>query len=369
MNPTSPEAAVLATLTPTPAASRTAPPPETATLPAGLEPLLFLTLTRRSLSGLEPDGVQTLDLLHGDVESIVPAGHRLLDSSPNGRRILVSDGPELYTLEPLTGDRHVVTGRYFAGSPRGAEWLSDTSQLVFIEQSPEGDRGLFIWSAGAGDPRRLAGLEAEPVQVYPSAARTGVFWESGVCTPDGECTLRGVWRTTVDGISSEPWPDILHPMTSPDGAWLAYVHTIGEDDYALELSTGDGGQTRTLELPVDHLVDYRWSPDSASLAVIGLIRSDYSGRRMAAHHYLVEAASGSVRELPEELGLREGLLWTFDGTRLLYFGTQQAEAGYRVELALLDLETGAVQVFDPGPTFSSPEFVFVAAAVWAYGAP
>src|SRR5438067_2102428 len=94
---------------------------------------------------------------------------------------------------------------------------------------------------------------------------------AGVSNPDSDANAyRGLlWKVGFDGAARR-WTHgerDTDPVISPDGRWVAFLRTVGEQDKAqLHVLPADGGDARKLtDLPLGVGVGV-WAPDSRRIA-------------------------------------------------------------------------------------------------------
>lgn len=105
------------------------------------------------------------------------------------------------------------------------------------------------------------------------------------------------------------------PNVAPDGSRIAYLQPNADGVLALWFSPLDGGAPTALSTPVDLLPmteGPQWSPDGASLAVVG---KRESGRSAI---FIVAAADGSARRLTNHDANDHAPCWSPDGSAIAF---------------------------------------------------
>jgi hypothetical protein len=129
-------------------------------------------------------------------------------------------------------------------------------------------------------------------------------------------------------------------------------------------SVFDDRPARQYPLAGDLLVDYAWQPGSEWLAVNLATRSDYSGRVTGGYNYLVDSRTFSTRQLKSVTLLNPRLIWSPDGSTLLWFGTDWKEAAYSIQLWQVAADSGQALDRSGSLGLTSPDYVFVRNVAW-----
>ena len=220
---------------------------------------------------------------------------------------------------------------------------------------------------------------------------------------------RGV--VVVQALAPESEPAVVagadrrchYPEWSPDGSQLAFLGRCGTRDQLFAASVQGGPARQLTELP-DGVTALRWSPDGRHIAFLArqlaepaavvddprppeiptqvrrppvarvASRLDYKrdgsgfldGRRV--HLFVVEVASGSVRQLTDGAWSVEGFDWRPDGAALAVTGDAEPDADLRREshLHLVDLDgarrtlVGSMKISEPAWSPSGALIAFLA---------
>jgi dipeptidyl aminopeptidase/acylaminoacyl peptidase len=313
-------------------------------------------------------GVFLFDFARGQVETIAPEGYRLQDVSPDGRYLLLSRGPELYLTRQDGTVPRLVTDQLLSYSTTAAVWMGDGQHLAWIEGSGDENRLYLCPVAGAAfsseDKTALDTGETNPVTLHPIQQGEGLAWEYGACQ-SGACARKGIRVAGTNGSVRVDIPGAHHPAISSTLSMLAYVQE-GEatQNQLVIVSLEDGSPIRSFELPGNHLLDFVWSPDGRSLAVLNLNRSDYSGRWFDIRTFVLQPTSWTRKELAPAFGLNARVIWSADGKNLLLSGTVQSDLEYAVEMAVVDIARNKAATHQVPGLMSGEEVVLTGGLKW-----
>jgi len=367
----SPQPTSTATPEPSPTSTSTEEPVYTPTpgpTPLGGTGKALFSLERRVDEAYQQMGVYLFDFSLGQVETIAGEGYRLQDVSPDGRYLLLSLGSELYLTRQDGSNPRLVTDRLLPYPTTAAVWTGDGKNLAWIEGTGLENRLVRCPIEGS-----LPGMERTtevetgdsiPVTLHPVPGEATLVWEYGACQ-SGVCTRNGIRVAGIDGTLITDIPGAHHPAVSPSLFLLAYIQGGVEPQNQLTiLSLEEGSSAYTITLPGNHLLDFSWSPDGKSLAVLNLERSDYSGRWFDIRTILLQAPSWTRKELMPAFGLNARVLWSPDGKNLLLSGTIQSDTEYLVEMAVLDVLRNKAATHQVPGLMSGEEVVLTGGLKW-----
>jgi serine/threonine-protein kinase len=163
--------------------------------------------------------------------------------SPDGTRLAVGIGWDIWVIDPARRTRHRVTyGTTSTLFPYS--WSADGTRIIFSKI--ENKVGLDLYSTpadGSGQLQQL--LVGEHRQWATSATLDGAI----ATYEQNPATLRDMWTVTADGKRT---PFLTTPYQerggrySPDGRWLAYVsNDSGRDEVYVRPAAG-GGERHTV---------------------------------------------------------------------------------------------------------------------------
>jgi dipeptidyl aminopeptidase/acylaminoacyl peptidase len=258
--------------------------------------------------------------------------------------------------------KHTGSG---AGTPRSAIWLAavDGSSAPVRISEGSGRDGSPVWSP---DGTQVAFTRSNPAPPEGPAARHQLL----VVSVDGSGAPIAVAEHQHEGFSSPTW--------SPDGAHLAYVQRVRDDEYGLEdrirpprridrLANRVDGVGWTIDrrsqvfvVPLDGSTSARqltdgpfehgrpaWAPDSRRL-VCAAARHDDWDLDPAVDLWVLDAATTAPPSRITDTDWTWNLpSWSPDGTRVAAV-TADLHAGYRhQQVAVVELASGAVTICTP----------------------
>jgi serine/threonine-protein kinase len=161
--------------------------------------------------------------------------------SPDGTRLAVGIGWDIWVIDPARRTRHRVTyGTTSTLFPYS--WSADGTRIIFSKI--ENKVGLDLYSTPADGSGQLQLLLAgEHRQWATSASMNGAI----ITYEQHPATLRDMWTLMADGTRT---PFLTTPYQeragrySPDGRWLAYVsNDSGRDEVYIRPAAGAGERT------------------------------------------------------------------------------------------------------------------------------
>jgi Tol biopolymer transport system component len=319
-------------------------------------------LAKRQGDGYTYSGVYILDLGTQQTRQIFDAGVRLQSVSPDGKYLLVSEGSALYRTTVEEAGLVQLTASLYPFGTTDAIWLPDGRIAAVLSNST--GTGISVLSTDGVAVTELPGTGASPIEIYPTSDSRHIYWESGSCSSPGVCQSSGTWATSLDGKLNKMLEGITRPALAPDGKTLVSAVSGGSAQNNLIIASPDGSNIRPYPLPGNILVDYAWSPSGDMVAAVVAMRSDYSGRVSGNRNFMVDAHSLAVSEYPQSNLFNPRLLWSPDGSFLLWVGTLPGDNGFMISGALVN--RASKQVYDLGAAFgeTSPDFLLVTNAGW-----
>jgi dipeptidyl aminopeptidase/acylaminoacyl peptidase len=174
--------------------------------------------------------------------------------------------------------------------PTDAAWSPDGSALALSTAS-----GLWVGAADGGRARQVAPGSVSEATWSPDGGRLAY---TSAPADDSAATAGPAGRIRVVGLAGSD-PRLVgqagaawHPRWSPDGRSLAFL----ADDQPWRISADLSGSPARIRTPAAVTTAFEWSPDSSAVACLG--RRDRDLIDVGQRLWVVDAASGSARELP-----------------------------------------------------------------------
>jgi hypothetical protein len=352
--------APLSTVTPEPTrSSNLLPVPEGGpSLDVSTDRVVFGLLSRQN-GEYESQGVYLFDPSIQTTTQLLGPGFNFQSASPDGKYLLVNQGSSLYRTDGLT--LTLLTDRFFDSGATGALWLPDGRIALILRQS--GANSLALMQAD-GSGLMLLTADAAPVEIYPSSDGSQMTWESGICESASQCSREGAWLTDLSSGESQLLKGLSRPLVSPDGQVMAYAYAPEDSKSNLAFWYLNGATRREYPLAGDILAEMTWQPGGGWLAVNMEERSDYSGRVSGDNNYLINAQDFSTRQLQSINLLNPNIVWSPDGTTLLWLGTNWQDTSYSIRFWEVDVASGQGIDLSYAIDLTGKDYLFVSNAAW-----
>ncbi len=352
--------AMLSTATPEPTrTSNLLPVPAGGpSLESSAERIVFGLMSRQN-GVYESQGVYLFDAATQSMAQLLGSGFNFQSASPDGNYLLVNQGSSLYRTDGST--LTLLTDRFFDSGATGALWLPDGRIAAVLIQ---GETTILALMQADGSGLTPVNANAAPVEIYPSTDGTRLTWESGTCDSAGQCTLAGAWLTDLSLGQSQSLTGLSRPLVSPDGQVMAYAYAPEENKSNLAFAYLSGALPREYPLWGDILADMAWQPGGGWLAVNMDERSDYSGRVTGGNNYLINAQDFTTRQLQSVTLLNPNIVWSPDGTSLIWLGTDWQNTSYFIRLWKVDVASGRAVDLSNAIVLTGNYYLFVSNAAW-----
>ena len=298
-------------------------------------PGILLDLSSSSLDLTEKLGIFTGDLNAENWFALAAPGLTLLDLSTEGDQALARFQNELYSINLADGSRQLLTDQLVVTDPQPAYFLPDGSTAAILESG--GDTAIYRLSTD--NQQRLTQPGEIPLKLVPSRLEDIIYWQTGICQTDGTCMLDELFVTPLVGGSAEAvnYPGVV--SVSTDGT-LAFVQS--SDDAWNYLTLVQGGQTKSVYVPGNRLIDMAWSPDGTTLALSTVTVSSYTGKATDNWHTLVRWPAVSTTLYLVEGRVTEKLAWSADGSSLLVLRREITDTGYDLNFNQVDVNSNLI---------------------------
>ncbi len=364
------------TITPTPTLQPLYTPTAGPTPVGGTGQVVFALASRKD-GVVGTQGVFLYDFARATLNQLLETGFDLQAISPDGQFLLVNQDKSLYLVRVSDPANRLLLGEDFYPLGRqGATWSKDGAAIVAIF-TRDGVNGLYarafsnpaanplpIDQSLSGDWKALNTAGHAPIELYPSAGASRIYWASGTCTGLGACEKVQVFRSPVDGTVADEVTLLERPLFTGDVAWMAYL-TIYNNQRYLAVAPPDRSNVFTPFMGGGIVIDYAWSPAENKLAALSLDRSDYSGKTSGNRLFLMSGPDWVPDEKTPIDGLNARITWGADGQSLLLTSTAQLEDGtYRISFHLHDLVNTRLDALDEKIALTSPDFLYITNIYW-----
>lgn len=317
-------------------------------------------VTKRERSTYQSIGVFLFDLNKEKKVGILGDGWDFQGASQHGKKILVNFDNFLYTTDGLT--LNLVSSNFYHLGNTSAMFIDDES-IITVEETGTGTALVRI-SPDGSDFQVLTKADEKPIELYPSSDGEKIVWESGSCSSFRVCERQGPWLTNLLSNQSFKLSNLSRPLIAPDGSTLAYEYISGENTTDLGFASLDGNPTRIVQLYGDILEEFAWEPGSEWLAVYMALRSNYSGRVSEGTNFLVDPHTLETRQFPSVLLLNPRLVWSGDGQKLIWLGTNLISDQYNIALYEVDIRSGMVTNLSRKLDIVDLLYIFVSNGYW-----
>ena len=336
--------------------------PKAGATPIGGSNRIVFGLAKRQGEGYQYLGVYTLDPVGRLTRQIFGPGIRFQSASPDGKYLLVSEGSALYRTNADGANPIQLSKTFYDYGNTDATWLRD-EQVAAVE-TINGATKISIFSLDGVSIGELSTLITSPVEVFQSSFGNMLYWESGSCSAPGICQNERIWFTSLDGNLNQALTGMTGPAVAPDGSQIVSGVISTSSQNVLILASPDGTNWRSVPLPGNLLIDYAWNPTADKVAATVALRSDYTGKVSGNRNFLLDPKTLAFSEFPPSSLLNPRVLWSPDGSSLLWIGTLPGTDGFKIGGSLVNL--GSKQVTDISDAIgqSSQDYVTVTNASW-----
>ena len=250
----------------------------------------------------------------------------------------ITDEGLFWTVRP-DGSHFTIVHVNVPGFVAMPSWSPDGNRIAFTLQStddphPEGGNfDIYTANADGSDPERLTHDQVDSQPVWsPDGAR--IAYVRG----------RQIWIMDADGSeahSVHQGGDIGFPSWSPDGSEIAFV-SINDTNADIYVMKPDGSDVRRLTDDPSHEDRPAWSPDGRSIAF-----TSEGGTRDPGIYTAAPDGTGVSELLSDPDPANLGFAWSPDGASMAVVGI--TGPGFDRTLSVLDISTGELTpIADPG---------------------
>jgi hypothetical protein len=313
----------------------------------------YFGLAKRSGETETALGVYRLDMQTGVKTQLLGEGFNLQAVSPDGAQLLVSRGGDLYLAGSDGSGAILLTSSFFSEGRKGGAWATDGDGLVFIAR--QAGRNLLVhYPLDGSGWQKLTTADDYPVELFSAPAGSYLFL-------DRDGTVKMVRAPGLPGMPVEEASRIVY---SPDGRYLATTVKREGNKTGLVIAAADGSRETPIENIGDHIIDTSWSPDGASLAVLTLMVSEYSGQWYDLRNLVITPADMGTRILPAISGLNAQAAWAPDGSGILFTSTIEKNGRYAIQVYLYSFAGRAMIDLTDQAGLLDEDFILVTNIVW-----
>ncbi len=339
------------------------PEPTSGPTPFGGAEQIVFGLSTRQAETYTGAGVYLFNFRTQTLRQIFTEPYRLQAVSQDGRWLLVNQGNQLY-LSGVGGDGLVLLTDKLVDNPgTTALWTGEGDHILWVE-SQDMDHLLIVADAVGAQPQAQTWLPHQPLFLFPSPNLAQVLWKAGICGDESYCRS-GVWVSDLLQQSATHKENMGIPnFNAVQGAYgLALIQQA--ERITLEVfSQPELESLQVLDLDEDYPAAFSFSEDGSHAAVLGQVRSEYSGKSFGNRIVLFSGGDWKPQPLGTLDGLNGILAWSPDGQQLAVMTTHVDDAGYRIALIRQNTVSRDQQIFTDELAITDEAFLFVSALKW-----
>ncbi|OJX40772.1 MAG: hypothetical protein BGO78_10590 [Chloroflexi bacterium 44-23] len=327
----------------------------------GSEQIMFSIALRKGES-YQYQGVYHFNLLNQQINTIFGEGYAIQMLSPDGNWILANQGSKLFLAGRYGSSPIQLSNAFYQHSLSPAIWNTDGSQIFWIENASGSMRVIEAEFSGREVKQAADFLQDQSVELLWADDQQQFAWLQGTCNSGSLC--RG--EVLVNGAAAGGYSDLgeaANPVFDRSHTRLAFTNQHQESP-ALGIQNGANTPVHWVDLDGDIPVDYSWSPDGNRLALLGQIRSDYSGRNFGNQVLILQAPHWKPVLITELEGISARLTWSPDGNWILFSSTLSNDQGYQVQMALIDPLAKKVEMLALPMVTTSDDYIFIPRLFW-----
>jgi hypothetical protein len=280
------------------------------------------------------DGIYRLDMDTLNPTLLLEGAYHLEALSPAANKLLLSVNTVLYLVDRYTGEIQTITSDLHV-SNASVGWLSD-SLIVYLTETDTGQE-ISFYSLNGDVPNPPSNVESDMLAALYVDTKSGIlYWDETACSQGGECALA---KTQGNVLGLNQALGLVRSENAPilfGSDYLAYPRVIAQNESVLVFADLNGVPVREYPLPMGEVGDFAWSADGKRVALTLYEQSSYSGRILDVRNLSIDTASWGQRMYVETVGFAPQILWSPDGSSLVWLGTQNIDEVFQVVVSCLE---------------------------------
>jgi hypothetical protein len=149
------------------------------------------------------EGVFAVNAEQHVLHSLTDVGNNLQGAAPDGKRLLVSQGRNLYVHNLDDGTQTLLSDDFITPCMKyyllpdtcvNTAWLPASDRVAYMTLGEDGLFYIDVVNADGSDSHRLTQPGEQPRGIYPSPDETRLYWKSA------QPAINDVWRSMIDGV-------------------------------------------------------------------------------------------------------------------------------------------------------------------------
>lgn len=291
-----------------------------------LAPMIAFTSDRAGnldIFTMRIDGTDVVNLTNNPADEQGPTW------SPDGAHLAFTSNrsgtSEIYVMDP--SGRSVVNVSMGRGD--GPAWAPDSASLLFTSNR-NGTTQIFRTTVGGAAPTLVTAQTASSPAHSPDGSEIVFAGVDGLFVMNANGTSP---RRITSGTDASP-------QWRPDGTAIVFTRRVTFNNHDIHVIARDGTPIRESPGPVGAVLDPRWSPDGARIAVWGGIDVD-------PEIYVFNTITGSIVDVSNLASIDTQPVWAPDGTRIAFQSSGEIRLVHPGGGQLTNITNVPSQDFDP----------------------